>query len=259
MYAKAAGLSAVVISISTLVGCMDKEKKAVPVVATEPAKVEVKAYTATDWKRDFTSAFKESEKNIDKNGITKYYACFDQNSESKNCVEYYSSRRDGFKKVDYMTPIITAAFKAGDIGTMVNMYIAAIECRDAKAVLQPNFNGDNGWLFMDKIAFMAEGEVVFEKSTDPNEVDRDNEGRRVHEKWTFALEKDDESRLLKFAEANSRIIRITGKKGYATIEEAELEVFTKDIKHLIKNKNQINDSLKSGGGPNCTEIPGQQT
>lgn len=259
IYPQAIAWSTMVVAISALTGCVDKEKTEIPVAAVELPKAEAKKYTAADWKRNFTSTFKESEKKVDGDGMTSYYACFDQESESKKCAEKYSSYRDGFKKVDYMTPVTTSFHGLGEINSLVNMYIAAIECRDAKAVLQPSFNGDNGWLFMKKVAFMADGEVVFEKSADPSEVKRDNESRWVHEKWTFALSKDDEKSLMKFSESESRIIRLTGDKGYVTIKKSELDAFTKDIRQLIKNTNQINDAMKTDGGPNCTETPIQPT
>ncbi|GAO73350.1 hypothetical protein [Comamonas sp. E6] len=236
---------------ASVAGCSKSEnKEPVNFPATPPVE-EVKKITSEEWRKAFLSTFKESDRKTDDSGITEYYACFDSSAETSRCPDNYSSRRDGFKKVDYLTPLTTSFLGIADLKTMVSMYAAAVECDAVHAVLKPSFNGRNGWLFLNKVSFMADGEVVFEKSADFNDVKRDNKNRWVHEHWTFIVDTEDQQRLLKFANAQNKIIRLTGDKGYVTIEKQELNAFTKDIKSLVENTKKMNDAIAAAGGPAC--------
>ena len=107
----AAGLAA-----AFIVGCSKNENKEPVKVQPTPPIPEVKKITSEEWRNAFLSTFKESRKKTDDSGITEYYACFDDAHDPKKCLDNYSSYRDGFKKVDYLTPLTTSFLGIADGG-----------------------------------------------------------------------------------------------------------------------------------------------
>lgn len=243
-----------------LVGCnsdVAQKTENEQVKESTPEVVQKKVYEEEDWKRDFQSAFEASEKKTDSDGITSYRACFE--FKEGKCVYSYSGMKDGFRKVDHMTPPGTA-FHEFDVKydsrsrgrAFVDMRVVAPMCKEALVVLNPTLYAKE-WLFMNAIAFMADGDVVYEfEAPDANSIKRDVDGNRIIENWTFVLGNSEYDRLRKFASAESKIIRITGQKGYMTLPKETVDVFAKDIVSVINAADTINEKLKAGGGPECT-------
>lgn len=214
-----------------------------------------KPYTSSDWERDFSSTFVASKKDSDGEGISSYKACFGE-SDGK-CDISMSGRRDAFRKVDQLTPVLTVwqkyAVRLADKGrsaSFVDLRVVAPNCREAVVVLNPTLNASK-WLFMDKIGFMGDGVLLYEKNADHQAVSRDVDGVRVWESWSFKLEQEDYEKIAQFSSAKEKVIRLTGEKGYFTMEKDSVDVFGKEIPEAIKVANKINDALKSGGGPTC--------
>lgn len=219
--------------------------------------VQKNVYIEEDWKRDFQSAFELSNRKTDEDGISKYHACFDRQGEK--CPVFFSGVRDGFRKVDHLTPLETSLIEfdvkygLNNRGpAFVDMRVVAPTCKEAWVVLNPTLYAKE-WLFMNTIALMADGDVVYEfEAPDVNSIKRDVDGNRIVENWTFLLKANEYDRLRKFSRAESKIIRITGQKGYMTLPKETVDVFAKDIVSVINAADTINEKLKAGGGPECT-------
>ncbi|QIL72291.1 hypothetical protein G7048_19190 [Diaphorobacter sp. HDW4B] len=229
-----------------------------PTTVAAPTPPPKPAYTPEDWKRDFASTFEVSESKTDSSGITSYRACFDL--EGKKCSTLMSGMKDGFRKVDHLTPPLTAFHeytvkypKKGAAASFVDLRVVAPQCREAATILNPVLHA-NTWLFMDKVAFMADGDVVYERTAEPQAVKRDTDDGRIWEKWTFKLETADYAKLEKFAAAQSKIIRLSGDKGYTTMSKESVDVFARDVIATIKATQTINDALTKGGGPSCADL-----
>ena len=245
------------IAIPVLQGCGKQEvvshTSATPqeVIAEPPPKP---AYSNEDWRRDFTSAFVQSNEKTDSEGITNYRACFLPSGEK--CGIFLSGMKDGFRKVDHLTPPMTAwhetsvkyTTKSGS--ALIDMRVVAQQCTEAVAVLNPTLHAKS-WLFMNKVAFMADGDVVYEQDAPSQGVKRDAEDGRVMENWSLKLEPVDYEKLQKFATAKSQVIRVTGDKGYTTLSKESVDVFSKDVILMINATKLINEALVKNGGPNC--------
>lgn len=245
------------IAIAALQGCGKQEAvaetaaKPQEVVAAPPPKP---AYTVEDWRRDFSSAFVQSNEKTDSEGITNYRACFVPSGEK--CEIFLSGMKDGFRKVDHLTPPATAwhetsvkyTTKSGAV--IIDMRVVAQQCMEAVAVLNPTLHAKS-WLFMNKVAFMSDGDVVYEQDAPSQGVKRDTDDGRVMENWSFKIEPVDYEKLQKFAAAKSQVIRVTGDKGYTTLSKDSVDIFSKDVVAMIKATNLINEALLKNGGPSC--------
>lgn len=147
--------------------------------------------------------------------------------------------KDGFRKVDHLTPPMTAfqemtvKYTAKSGAAIIDMRLVAQQCMEAVAVLNPTLHAKS-WLFMNKVAFMADGNVVYEQDAPAQGVKRDTDDGRVMENWSFKIDPVDYEKLQQFAVAKSQVIRVTGDKGYTTLSKESVEIFSKDVIALIK-------------------------
>lgn len=243
---------AAAVSAMILAGCGQKqEDQSAPAspVAT-PVPLPKAPYTKTEWRAAFKSTFEESEVKTDNDGITEYSACF-QKKEDGKCDVFAWGKRDAFRKIDHLTPPMTKWNNGGREASHVGAYIAAVECDSPSLLIAPTVNGKNGWLFMEKVAFMADGEVVLERSFEHNRVDRDNGASWIREQATFIPNDVELNAVRKFAQADSQIIRITGQKGYTTLSKERTADFAKDARISLVILDNLDKALKENGGPLC--------
>lgn len=238
-----------------LTGCNKKEEQQVqnnsPTIAAEtPVDQPKPAYTKKEWRAALKSTFEESAVKTDEDGITEYSACFKKKDDGK-CALFAFGKRDAFRKIDHLTPIHTRLNRIVNAQTQVGTYIAAIECEAPSLLLEPAVNKRGGWLFMEKVAFMADGDVVLERDFEHNRVDRDNESSWIHEKAAFIPTSNELDGLKRFTESNSQIIRITGQNGYITLPKEKTREFAEDAKATLTMLETINNAFKDSGGPTC--------
>lgn len=238
-----------------LLGCNNKEptppaeRAATPSPeVTPPPKP---AFTAEMWRNAFRSTYNESQKKIKDSGNTEYMACF-KLAESDKCKEVAFGVRDGFRKIDFITPPYSQLAETVNAANYVHTYISAAECKSPSLFVAPSVNRQGSWLFLNQVAFMADGDVVFEKSFGHTDVTRDNANRWIHERVDFVATDSEISALKKFHAAKSHIIRLTGDKGYITLDKDNLQAFVKDVGQMIETKELIDAALKNAGGPACS-------
>jgi hypothetical protein len=202
-----------------------------------------------DWKRAVESTYNVSDKKQDDNGVTEFYACFDCNDKERVGVAA-KGKYDGFRKVTHLIPVWqnlarTAGHYAHKSG--VYSFVAIIDCKEPLFVISPVVEAKN-WLFMNKVALMADGEVVLEHEFD--NVDRDHDDGDVTESAVWILDDRDIEGIEKFISSQKQIARISGKKGYITVNSGDV---AKSAKETLTMFNNINQALKAVHGPRCTQ------
>lgn len=207
-------------------------------------------FTKTEWRRAYNTAFAETKPTSDDQGITSYGACFGRKDDGK-CEIVAFGKRDAFRKIDHLTTIHTSFNRIGDVTTFVGTYLSAIECKSPSLLISPSVNKKGGWLFMEKVALMADGDVVLEREMTTAQVDRDNEGYWVHETGNFIATDEELTALEKFVNADQKAIRITGQKGYLTLPKERTAEFARDAKDALGMLASLNKSFAAAGGPVC--------
>lgn len=212
-----------------------------------------KSYAEEDWNKDFESVINLRDKSTNSDGVSEYKACFG------NCTNYFYGMRDEFRKVNHLTLPLTKSVKYITMynssedypRVLIDMRIVAPVCKEAIVALNPILIGKE-WLFMNKLAFMADGEVVYEENAnDLHRPKRDIDDGKVIEDWVFILDGLDYEKINKFTKSKNKIIRVTGEKGYVTLSKNVVDTFSQDIEDSIEAAKIINSKLKEGGGPNC--------
>lgn len=118
-------------------------------------------------------------------------------------------------------------------------------------MVAPEVNGKNGWLFMNEVALMADGAVVLRRLFEHNAVERDNDADRIRERGTFIATDVERDALKTFASAQSPIVRITGEKGYITLDKRRTSELVSDAKEVLEVMSKLESAFASAGGPKC--------
>lgn len=139
-------------------------------------------------------------------------------------------KRDAFRKL--------RIFKAGwgpHIATGVKSYVSVPDNDAPVLFVQPYFWGRNGWLVMNKISVMVDGEVIFEHEC--GKVERDTEGVGVGELCNIAPSKEEIDALRKVVDSAKVVVRLTGEKGYENLDGNakynSLNEFKRDMQSAI--------------------------
>ena len=244
-----------VIAILMLVACGNKNEEKI----IDPAQTKViyppqkSPYTKKEWRAAFKSSFEEESPKENDDGITEYYGCF-KKAENRKCELLVTGERDAFRKIDYFVPFSTSVLRITKAHTYIATYIAIKECENPSIFIEPSIHSKDGWIFMNKVAFMSDGEVVLEHSFEHSQVNLDNNEKWVHETGAFIANKSEQEALIKFSLAKNPIIRITGKKGYLTLPKEKTTAFIDDAKTLLPIFELLEKTLKDGGGLKCDSI-----
>lgn len=174
------------------------------------------SFTAKEWRHTFNATFAEENPKTDEDGITSYGACFEKSTDGK-CSLFATGKRDTFRKLDHLIPLHTVVSRSLKLSTHVGIYLATVECKPPSLLVVPSINEKGDWLFLEKAAFMADGDVVLEHNFDYDQVDRNNVSSWIHEDATFLASDAELLALERFVSAKTQIIRLTGKKGYLTV------------------------------------------
>lgn len=222
--------------------------------APAPAPPPKPPYTKVQWQEAFRSAFEERDKKINSEGITEYMACRDK-TPAGTCGHFAFGTRDAFRKIDHLTPASTQLNETILAQNYLGIYVAALECEAPSLFVSPAVNRRGGWLFMQKVALMADGEVVMERDFSKAKVERDATGNFIHERASFIAKPAEREAIKTFMGASSRIIRITGEKGYVTVDKSLTNQFVEDAGNALAFIGAIEEAFKANGGPVCDAVP----
>ncbi len=248
---------ATLIAGAAVAGC-NKQTEDTTTAQAQPPKVEIvqppkPPFDAAMWKSAFRSTFEERSLKASDDGTAEYGACF-KLPEQEKC-NFFFGKRDGFRKIDHLIPPNTKLNNVANIYTNVRIYLSARECNQPNVLIEPVVNKKGGWLFMEKVAFMVDGDVVLEKSFEHSAVDRDQDYPFIKERATFITDQSDIEGLKKFISGSNHIIRITGKNSYMTVEKQRTSDFVSDAQYTLSAADKINEALRAVGGPTSPSCP----
>jgi hypothetical protein len=209
--------------------------------APSPAPLPAKApATMGEWKAALLSTYEEAYVEDKGDGITEFIAKFQKDGK----LLLMFSKRDAFKKMRVYTCFDSSSLDS-TIGGYIKSYVGVLDGNRASFVMQPTYFGKDGWLFMNKVAIMVDGEVVLEKEIPSSEVERDAESWGVNEVYTFLTDQEDIAALRKVSEKSAVSIRLTGTKGYVSANKDVVAKFKRDMACGLYVYDAINNALAS--------------
>lgn len=197
--------------------------------------------TMADWTRALGSVYKEMQRKDEKDGITSFLAYFEFPPASKRIPRALAfGRRDAFRNLRFYTPGVQM-----EIDTSLETYISLRDGKLPVLVMKPFYFGPNGWLFMEQVAVMVDGEVVFTRDFRNYRVDTDQLPGGVTEQYDFIATPEDIEGLRKIHPDSKIVIRISGKKGYVTVDKFMTKQFHDNIQDALRMYDAITAALAS--------------
>jgi len=188
--------------------------------------------TMADWTEALESLYKQTKrKDGEKDGVTSSFAHFNNfpDAAKRQPNAFAAEKRDAFRKVRFYTPGVQL-----EIDTSLETYISLRDGKLPVLVMKPYYFGPNGWLFMNQVAVMADGEVVLEREFKNLEVDTDQLPGGVTERYDFKATPEDIEGLRKIRPDSKIVIRISGKKGYVTVDKFMTGQFRDNIQDALR-------------------------
>ncbi|WP_417285331.1 hypothetical protein [Comamonas sp.] len=203
-----------------------------------------------DWRKIVSESYVAENKKTDDDGRVDYSVCAIPKADGK-CSFYFSGLRDNFNKVDiWSSPMIGASSTVGLISHL-DLLMVLSECQSVVIVLTPQYVSDRKLLMMNKVALMADGEVVFEREIDTLQVQRSHEFDQFKEYWRIPIEPTDFAALERFAASKQKVARLSGDKGFVTLKKDVVGAFAFDLPHMTSATRTINERFAGASGPIC--------
>lgn len=173
----------------------------------------------------------------DADGVAEFFGCFDK--APPKCDVIVSGRRDGFRKIQFLYDPLWkwdesgAQYFKGSGKSSVDGYISLIDCGQPKMLLQPTYRSGS-WIFMERFSLMVDGTVVIDRKFDIGQVERNNSHNSVSETAHFILNENELKSLRKVDQSKQILIRLTGQKGYSSIDPDGSKAFAQGIPKLLR-------------------------
>jgi hypothetical protein len=253
------------LAVAALTGCQQSFTSPAPVQAAVQKPAPPPPATAKDWKDAVVATYKETEKKDEGDGVYTAWACFDPegvdppkfNKDGKKipCGEQgMKLTRDGFRKVSFFHPPSTTF---NDLvgkyigGVYLGSYISLTDCGAPKYFLRAKFDGKS-WIFMNTVAVMVHGEIVMERDFKDGQVKRDVEHGRIEERYDFVATDNDIAGVQKMIDAADVKLRITGDKGYVSLDPKQVESLKDDARRMKRVFEKLSKAVAGKIPPSCT-------
>jgi len=206
--------------------------------------------TRAEWKAAVAGTYDETKREDKGDGNTEFVACFAR--ENGKCKLLTFGRHDAFSKLTFFVPPSTQLGKFRH-EPRVETHVVVGECERPDVVVQAVYETKGSWLFMNRVSFMVDGDVELERRFEFNEVKRDNDTRGIEERAAWLLSADDLVRMGKIVDGSERIVRLTGDKGYATLDRDGMKDFTASAQTSLEVHRILAEAVSSVNGPTCTD------
>ena len=213
--------------------------------STAPVVKVARPVSMDEWKSALLSTYNESDTKDKGDGITESTANFHKHNGKEGVLMLTFAKRDAFRKLRFYTFFGSSVLDIADVHTFIKIYISVPDGKKAVFFMRPTYNGKRGWLFMNKVAIMVDGEVVLEKKFPSLEAKRDVEDGYVHEEDSFIADADEISALRKITEKSTVLIRLTGDKGFVNVDKQGVDFFKSDVIDGLYVYDAINEAVES--------------
>lgn len=240
-----------ILSCFSLAACQPIQVQEVshkPVVKEEPVG-KINRVTRQDWEGDLKSVAEEKNIKRKEDGTYSFTTRIGV-PESGGQVLNLLGVRDEFRRLrhyeDYMSK--SSLYSTGvDVG----FYLALADYQKPDFFVAPQYFGDD-WMFVERIQFMADGDVVLDKSFGHEEVDRNvsSSDGLVRERVDFFLNENELDALRKFQGSKSSLIRVSGRRVYRILSKERTKHIKMGLENLIRSYDALQDALRipDGGG-----------
>lgn len=204
---------------------------------SSPPAALAKPATMTEWRSALTASYLQTRLKDQGDGITEFMARFGDKANKDSVLTF--GRRDAFRKVTNFTPTGVKLYES--LGPNVRSYVSILDGKKPVILLNPFFTGDNGWLFMNKVSIMVDGNIIFEDDFSKEKVDRQSYAWGVEESYHLMLTESDITAFRQIRPTSTISVRLSGDKGYAQLAGKATK---KEIDMLSKFKTAMMENVR---------------
>lgn len=235
--------AALLVILSGISGCgkaeTDKTLVAQTSVNPEPAKRASKHVpTPEDWRTAVESAYETTNIKDQGEGVTEFVACFKK--KEQGCENMAFASRDAFRKLRIYKSGFRSAVAAG---TYLISYASLRDNMAPRLLLAPMLFNKDGWLFLNSIAIMVDGEVLIEQRFNNQDIKREIFPGGVQERADFMASDKQISALRKIKPESKVLIRFTGDKGYISLKKDEVKSVKEEIQNILFIYDKLNSAV----------------
>jgi hypothetical protein len=128
-------------------------------------------------------------------------------------------------------------------GTYVPTSISLEDCKKPRLLMEVRHQSKSGWLFVNRVSVLADNELVLDHEFSAGEVGRQNFSYGIKEAGDWIASDEEIHALRKVPGSQTLIIRITGSKGYVTIEKSRVADFRGDIREVLAVYDKLQTEL----------------
>lgn len=205
---------------------------AAPLAASSTASAPALRASKREWLAALNGTFKESSSKTDAQGVTEFGACFGTDEKGK-CRDFMFGKRDAFKKAVSFTPAWSQLNEFG-VDRYLHSRVVVPDCRSPSILLSARYFSKGGWLFLNRVSALADGELVLDHEFPNHEVNRNSESWGVDESAAWVLSETEVAALEKIPSAKQLIVRLTGSKGYVSVAADKAQEFRSDVSSLLR-------------------------
>lgn len=202
-----------------------------PMSALEPSPqaLVVRSITKSDWLGSIKGAYSVRGFKEEGDGVTSFVACF--GGVGKDCGTMAFGKYDAFRKVSHYTP---AGSQLGQhLPVYLQTYIALPDCAEPIFVLRARYFSQGGWIFLNRVSILADGELLLDHLLPALEVKKEVLPGGIEERVTVVATSAQLEALRKIVTAKKTSVRLTGDKGYSMLKEGDSVQFRKDTAEAL--------------------------
>jgi hypothetical protein len=209
----------------------------IPVAASSAsAPAQVQQYSRASWLESVNATYRKLDEKADGEGITEFVACFDVAAGPKCSSATLSlfGKHDAFRRLTHFHGVFSQLFaQKWAIEPTVGLYVALADCDLPTVFISPVYVRRSGaeWLFMNRVAIMADGDIVIDREL--GDVDRNSVPGRLIERSHIMLDRPEMEALDKIANARKLVVRLTGKRGFVTVDPKAAAWIQKDAGPIL--------------------------
>lgn len=206
-----------------------------------------KQATIAQWRQSIEATFTKNNSKSDDEGVESFNACFVKDATDA-CAVSLSGKRDAFRKLQHFTEPIMDKAAIYSAEPAIRAYIALRDCKSPNVFINSIYRGSS-WIFMNRIAVMAGGEVVLDREI--GSTDTDNGARWVLEDGSIVLTGDEITAIRAVPTSEKVIVRLTGKKGYETLDKKHTDAFKQGLAKVLTAYDSLERASTSVGPTSC--------
>ena len=134
----------------------------------------------------------------------------------------------------------------------LTMYLSVRDCKAPVMFMEARVFSSRAWLFLNRVGVLADGELALDQSLADSKPQREVLPGGVEEVVPFLISDNQIPQLRRIGTAKTVSVRLTGEKGYVSLEPKTVVDVTKDVDYTLRVFDAVSKLVADKGYEPCT-------